>query len=63
MKRLHGPHLNPLPQGEEDAQRPVRVECKFYRQHELVMNGAITAREPAKRMQREAAKNIADGNL
>ncbi|MEY2545324.1 MAG: arabinogalactan oligomer / maltooligosaccharide transport system substrate-binding protein ganP [Verrucomicrobiota bacterium] len=31
--------------------------------YQLVMNGAITAREAAKRMQREAEKNIADSNL
>ena len=31
--------------------------------YQLVMNGAITAREGAKRMQREAEKNIADSNL
>lgn len=31
--------------------------------YQLVMNGAITASEAAKRMQREAEKNIADSNL
>jgi maltose-binding protein MalE len=31
--------------------------------YQLVMNGAITAQEAAKRMQREAEKNIADSNL
>ncbi|MGZ5025043.1 MAG: extracellular solute-binding protein [Chthoniobacterales bacterium] len=31
--------------------------------YQLVMNGAITAEEAAKRMQREAEKNIADSNL
>jgi maltose-binding protein MalE len=31
--------------------------------YQLVMNGAITAKEAAKRMQREAEKNIADSNL
>ncbi len=31
--------------------------------YQLVMNGAITAREAARRMQREAEKNIADSNL
>lgn len=31
--------------------------------YQLVMNGAITAREAAKRMQREAERNIADSNL
>jgi maltose-binding protein MalE len=31
--------------------------------YQLVMNGAITAEEAAKRMQREAEKNIADANL
>ena len=31
--------------------------------YQLVMNGAITAQEAAKRMQREAEKNIADNNL
>ena len=31
--------------------------------YQLVMNGAISAREAAKRMQREAEKNIADNNL
>jgi maltose-binding protein MalE len=31
--------------------------------YQLVMNGAITAKEAAKRMQREAEKNIADNNL
>jgi maltose-binding protein MalE len=31
--------------------------------YQLVMNGAITAREAARRMQREAEKNIADNNL
>jgi maltose-binding protein MalE len=31
--------------------------------YQLVMNGAITAREAAKMMQREAEKNIADNNL
>jgi maltose-binding protein MalE len=31
--------------------------------YQLVMNGAITAAEAAKRMQREAEKNIADSNL
>jgi maltose-binding protein MalE len=31
--------------------------------YQLVMNGAITAREAARQMQREAEKNIADSNL
>ena len=31
--------------------------------YQLVMNGAITAQEAARRMQREAEKNIADSNL
>jgi maltose-binding protein MalE len=31
--------------------------------YQLVMNGAITAKEAAKRMQREAEKNIADSSL
>jgi maltose-binding protein MalE len=31
--------------------------------YQLVMNGAITAQEAAKRMQREAEKNIADNSL
>jgi len=31
--------------------------------YQLVMSGAITAQEAARRMQREAEKNIADGNL
>jgi maltose-binding protein MalE len=31
--------------------------------YQLVMNGAITAKEAARRMQREAEKNIADSNL
>jgi len=31
--------------------------------YQLVMNGAISAREAARRMQREAEKNIADSNL
>jgi maltose-binding protein MalE len=31
--------------------------------YQLVMNGAITAQEAARRMQREAEKNIADANL
>jgi maltose-binding protein MalE len=31
--------------------------------YQLVMNGAITAREAARRMQEEAEKNIADSNL
>ena len=31
--------------------------------YQLVMNGAITAEEAARRMQREAEKNIADSNL
>ncbi len=31
--------------------------------YQLVMNGAITAKEAAKRMQKEAEKNIADSNL
>jgi maltose-binding protein MalE len=31
--------------------------------YQLVMNGAITAREAARMMQREAEKNIADNNL
>ncbi|MDQ2918680.1 MAG: extracellular solute-binding protein [Verrucomicrobiota bacterium] len=31
--------------------------------YQLVMNGAITAEEAAKRMQKEAEKNIADSNL
>jgi maltose-binding protein MalE len=31
--------------------------------YQLVMNGAITAKEAAKQMQREAEKNIADSNL
>ena len=31
--------------------------------YQLVMSGAITAREAARRMQREAEKNIADSNL
>jgi maltose-binding protein MalE len=31
--------------------------------YQLVMNGSITAKEAAKRMQREAEKNIADNNL
>jgi hypothetical protein len=31
--------------------------------YQLVMNGAITAKEAAHRMQREAEKNIADSNL
>jgi maltose-binding protein MalE len=31
--------------------------------YQLVMNGSITAREAARRMQREAEKNIADSNL
>ena len=30
---------------------------------QLVMSGAITAKEAAHRMQREAEKNIADSNL
>ncbi len=31
--------------------------------YQLVMSGAITAKEAARRMQREAEKNIADSNL
>jgi arabinogalactan oligomer/maltooligosaccharide transport system substrate-binding protein len=31
--------------------------------YQLVMSGAITARKAARRMQREAEKNIADSNL
>jgi maltose-binding protein MalE len=31
--------------------------------YQLVMNGAITAQEAARLMQREAEKNIADSNL
>jgi hypothetical protein len=31
--------------------------------YQLVMNGAITAKEAAHRMQREAERNIADSNL
>jgi hypothetical protein len=31
--------------------------------YQLVMTGAITAKEAAHRMQREAEKNIADSNL
>jgi arabinogalactan oligomer/maltooligosaccharide transport system substrate-binding protein len=31
--------------------------------YQLVMNGAITAKEAARRMQREAEKNIADSSL
>ncbi len=31
--------------------------------YQLVMSGAITAKEAARRMQQEAEKNIADSNL
>src|SRR5207302_5078613 len=41
--RSNRPHLNPLPEGEEGAKRPVRVLCYSFASRATRINGALFA--------------------